>query len=66
MAKQAQKKAMKMLKCGSVVPGCNVVLHGESEADVMMKAAEHARAQHGVEHMSDELKAKVRAAIQDA
>ncbi|HEX6978778.1 MAG TPA: DUF1059 domain-containing protein [Alphaproteobacteria bacterium] len=55
----------KRIECGSIVPGCNYVVRGDSEEDVMMKAAEHARAVHGVEHMSDELRAKVRSAIRD-
>lgn len=53
----------KVRECRSVVPGCEIVMHGESEEDVMMKAAEHTRSAHGVEHMSEELKAKMRAAI---
>ena len=55
----------KVLECRSVVPGCEIVMHGENEEDVMMKAAEHARSAHGVEHMSEELKSKVRAAIKE-
>ncbi len=55
----------KVLECRSVVPGCEFVMHGESEEEIMMKASEHARAAHGVEHMSEELKAKIRAAIKE-
>lgn len=55
----------KVLRCGAIVPGCNFVAHGEDEQDVMMKAADHARSAHGVEHMSESLRAKVRAAIED-
>jgi predicted small metal-binding protein len=47
------------------VPGCNFVAHGEDEQDVMMKAADHARSVHGVEHMSESLRARVKAAIED-
>jgi predicted small metal-binding protein len=55
----------KVLECGSIVPGCKVVIHGDSEEDLMMKAMEHARAAHGVEHMSEQLKAHIRAAINE-
>lgn len=55
----------KVLECGAIVPGCNYVARGDSEDDVMMKAAEHARSVHGVERMSDDLRAKVRAAIHE-
>lgn len=55
----------KVLECGKVVPGCNYVIHGDSEEDVMMKAEDHARTVHGVDHMSEPLKAKVRSAINE-
>jgi predicted small metal-binding protein len=55
----------KILECGQVVPGCKFVIHGESEEDVMMKAAEHARAIHDVVHLSEPLRAQIRAAIKD-
>jgi predicted small metal-binding protein len=55
----------KVLECGSVVPGCRVIIHGDSEEDLMMKAMEHARTVHGVEHMSEQLKAHIRAAIKE-
>jgi predicted small metal-binding protein len=59
-------KPRKVLECGAVVPGCNFVAHAESEDELMIIAAEHARAVHGIDHMSDELRAKVRAVITDA
>jgi predicted small metal-binding protein len=59
-------KMSKILECGAVVPGCKFVIHGESDEDVMMKASEHARAVHGVDHMSEQLRAQIRDAIRDA
>jgi predicted small metal-binding protein len=56
----------KKLACGSVVPGCEFVAHGESDEEIMMKASQHAREAHGVDRMSDELRAKVRASIEEA
>ncbi len=55
----------RIIECGSVVPGCNFVSHGATDEDVLMEAAEHVRATHGVDHLSDPLKAKLRAAIRD-
>ncbi len=55
----------KVLKCGSVVPGCEYVAHGDTEADVLQKIAEHARAAHEVGRVSDDLQAKLRANIRD-
>jgi predicted small metal-binding protein len=55
----------KVLECRSVVPGCEFVVHGDSDTEVMIKAAEHARAVHAIEHLSEALKAKIRAAMKD-
>jgi predicted small metal-binding protein len=55
----------KILKCGEIVPGCNFVAHGDDESDVMMRVADHARSVHGVDHMSEQLRTKVKSAIRD-
>lgn len=55
----------KVFECGSVVPGCNFVTHGESEDEVMMKAADHLHSAHEVEHLSQRLQERVRAVIRD-
>lgn len=55
----------KTLECRSVVPGCGFVAHADNDEDLLLKAAEHARITHGVEHMSEQLRAKVKAAIRD-
>jgi predicted small metal-binding protein len=66
MENQPREVSMsKILKCGQVVPGCNFVIHGESDEDVMMKAVEHARTIHDVDHLSEPLRAQIRAAIKD-
>jgi predicted small metal-binding protein len=59
-------KLRKVLECASIVPGCNFVAHAEDENEMMVVIAQHARAVHDVDHLSEELKAKVRAAIRDA
>ena len=52
-----------ILECGRIVPGCSFVARADSEEDLLLKAVEHARSVHGVEHASEALKAKIRAAI---
>ncbi len=55
----------KEMRCGDVVPGCEFVAHGKTEADVMAVAAEHARTVHGLTEISPALLAKVKAAIHE-
>jgi len=55
----------KELKCGSVVPGCEYKVHAETDAELLAKIAEHARAAHDIEHISDSLRAKILAAARD-
>jgi predicted small metal-binding protein len=54
---------VKKLRCGDVVNGCAVVVEGKDEAEVLRHAAEHARKDHGVNEITPELAAKVKAAI---
>lgn len=56
----------KELACGAVVPGCDFVAHAATEEDLMLKVADHARKVHGVTHLSDDLKAKIKGAITEA
>jgi predicted small metal-binding protein len=56
----------KEMRCGDVVPGCEFVAHGKTEAEVMAVAAEHARTAHQITEVSPALMAKVKAAIHDA
>jgi predicted small metal-binding protein len=51
----------KVLKCGDVVPGCDFEMTGNSEEEVLQKAAEHAKTDHGMENVPPE----VRGAIHD-
>jgi len=55
----------KILKCADVAPGCNAEIRGESEHDVLRKAAEHAKTAHGMHHLPPEMALKVREAIRD-
>jgi predicted small metal-binding protein len=53
----------KVLKCGDVNPECNFEIPGDSEDDVLRKAAEHARKDHHIESIPPDVLSKVKGAI---
>jgi predicted small metal-binding protein len=55
----------KILKCGDVKPGCVAEIRGNSEEEILQKAAEHAKTDHGMDSIPPDVLAKVRAAIHD-
>jgi predicted small metal-binding protein len=55
----------KILTCGDVVAGCDAVIEGRDESEVMAKGAEHAKQAHGLTSLPPDVAAKVRAAIRD-
>ena len=55
----------KVLKCGDLVPGCNAVIEGKDEAEVMAKGSEHAKTAHNMATIPPDMAAKVKAAIKD-
>jgi len=55
----------KVLRCGDVMPGCNAVIEGKDEAEVMTKGAEHAKTAHQMTSIPPDVAAKVKAAIRD-
>lgn len=55
----------KELHCGDIMDGCQHVVRGATEEEVMRKGAEHARKAHGLEEIDEETAEKVRAAIRD-
>jgi len=55
----------KELRCGDLMSGCSAVVEGRDENEVMTKAAEHAKSEHGLDQISPDLAGKVRAAIHD-
>ena len=57
---------MKKFACGDVVAGCEGVVTGETEDEVVAAAAEHAAAAHGMSDVPDEVVAAIRAGITDA
>jgi predicted small metal-binding protein len=57
----------KILECVKVDPssGCQHVVRGETEEEVLTKAAEHAK-EHGIREVTPELMERVKANIRDA
>jgi predicted small metal-binding protein len=56
---------MKELRCSDVNPGCDHKIEGKDEAEVMTKAAEHARRDHGMAQIPPDVAQKAQAAIHD-
>lgn len=55
----------KLLRCSDVGFDCGYEIRADTEDEVMKKAAEHAAEVHGMKEISEEVGAKVRAAIKD-
>ena len=56
---------MKELRCSDVNPGCEARVEGKDEAEVMAKAAEHAKRDHGMAAIPPEIARRAQAAIRD-
>lgn len=56
---------MNQLNCGDIMPGCQTVIEGTDEAEVMRKGAEHAKSAHGMSQIPPDVGKKVQAAIKD-
>jgi predicted small metal-binding protein len=57
---------MKEMRCRDVGMDCDFVARGSSEQEVMDKAAQHARSDHGLQTIPPDLAQKVRGAIHEA
>jgi predicted small metal-binding protein len=55
----------KELRCGDLMPGCNRVIEGKDEKEVMAKATEHARTDHKISNVTPDLEQKIRGAIHE-
>lgn len=55
----------KVLRCGDLMAGCKAVLEGKDVEEVMARAVEHARRDHGLTTISADVAAKAKAAIKD-
>ncbi len=57
---------MKQFACGTVVAGCDGVVTGETEDDVLAAAARHASDAHGMTEVPPEVVGAIKAGITDA
>ena len=55
----------KVLRCRDVGMDCDFEARAETEEEILKEAAEHADAVHNMKEISEEVLAKVRAAIRD-
>ena len=53
----------KQISCGDVVPGCDWKASAQSEDELLKQVTTHAAEAHGVEEVTPELAAQVKAAI---
>lgn len=56
---------VKVLRCGDLNPGCRFEARGSNEEDVLRAAAEHAKTQHGMSNIPQEVISKARRFIHD-
>lgn len=57
---------MKQFACATVVDGCDGVVSGETEDDVLAAAAAHAAEAHGMTDVPPDVVSAIRAGITDA
>lgn len=55
----------KVLRCREVGMDCDFVARGQTEQEVMAKAAEHAQKDHGMKEIPNDVLVKVKSAIHD-
>jgi predicted small metal-binding protein len=55
----------KQVACGDVVEGCSWTASAPTEKELLEKVVVHAAEKHGVQEVTPELAAQVKAAIQD-
>jgi len=55
----------KLLRCRDVGVGCDFEVRGKDEAEILRKAAEHAKGCHTGVQLTPAIQAKIRAAIKD-
>lgn len=61
-----EENEMKQFACGTVVDGCDGVVTGETEDEVLAAAAKHAAEVHGMSEVPPEVVGAIKAGITDA
>ena len=51
------------IACNDIMPGCEFVARGKDEAEVLSKAAQHAKEKHGLDEIDEETAKQVRSQI---
>jgi predicted small metal-binding protein len=55
--------AMRVLRCGDLMPGCDTVITGKSSEEVLAKAEDHARKDHNMVLIPPSVLSQIEAAI---
>jgi predicted small metal-binding protein len=55
----------KVLRCNDLMPGCPFEAHGNTENEVLAKAADHAKTAHNISEIPPAMMSQVRGAIHD-
>ena len=55
----------KVMSCREVGMDCDFVARGENENEILAKAAAHAKADHGMDSIPEDVLKKVKAAVHD-
>jgi predicted small metal-binding protein len=53
----------KVLRCGDLMSGCQHVIKGTTEEEVLQQAGKHAKEAHNIKEITPDLAAKVKAVI---
>jgi predicted small metal-binding protein len=56
---------MKTVSCRDVGVECDFEAHGQTDEEIIKQCEKHARTQHGMEKLSADMIAKVKAAIRE-
>lgn len=54
---------MKQFSCGAVVPGCTATFSAQTEDEILGQVARHAKEDHGMQDVPDEVVQQVREKI---
>lgn len=56
---------MKQFSCGAVVPGCTATFTAETDDEILGQVATHAKEDHGMTEVPDDVVAAVKANIEE-
>jgi predicted small metal-binding protein len=60
-----EEAEMKEFSCSAVVPGCTATITAETEQQLLEQVAAHAKDEHGMDEVPDEVVAKVRENVRE-